>query len=130
MLRAAPKGSKDPRSEQILNSSVPARPMIQSEVRVWLKFIRKQTSTSQKARDPWTVNFKRDMPEELFCCIRDTVLAGRSNYGIESEPYKIVFKNENRFLRSFSKLSGFSRSELKVSFKNNFLQRTKKGLEN
>ena len=59
-------------------------------------------STSQKARDPWTVNFKRDMPEELFCYIRDTILAARSNYGIESsEPYKIVFRNENRFLQVF-----------------------------
>ena len=118
------KGAKP--QEQILNSSVPVRPMIQSEVRVWLKFIRRRMSTSQKARDPWTVNFKRDMPEELFCYIRDTILAARSNYGIESsEPYKIVFRNENRFSRDFSKLSGFSRSELKDSFKNSFSGRKK-----
>ena len=44
------KGAKP--QEQILNSSVPVQPMIQSEVQVWLKFIRKQMSTSQKARDP------------------------------------------------------------------------------
>ena len=42
------KGAKP--QEQILNSSVPLRPMIQSEVRVWLKFIRRRMSASQKAR--------------------------------------------------------------------------------
>lgn len=117
------KGAKP--QEQILNSSVSLRSMIQSEVRVWFKFIRRRLTTSQKARDPWTVIYKRDIPEELFCYIRDTILAGRSNYGIESEPYKIIFRNENRFFRDFSKLSGISRSELKLSFKKSFSGRKK-----
>ena len=48
--------------DKALMSSIPAWPMITSEVLMWLNRIRRRMSTNLRASNPWTIEVKRDLP--------------------------------------------------------------------
>ena len=52
--------------DKSLMSSLPASPMITSEVLIWLNRIRRRMSANPKASNPWTIEVKRDLPQEIF----------------------------------------------------------------
>ena len=47
-------------------SSLPAWPMITSEVLIWLNRIKRWISANPKASNPWTIEVKRDLPQEIL----------------------------------------------------------------
>ena len=49
--------------DKSLMSSLPAWPMITSEVLIWLNRIRRRMSADPKASNPWTIEVKRDLPQ-------------------------------------------------------------------
>ena len=49
--------------EKPLMSSLPAWPMITSEVLMWLNGVRRQMSANPKALNPWAIEVKRDLPQ-------------------------------------------------------------------
>ena len=52
--------------DKALMSSIPAWTMITSEVLMWLNRIRRRMSTNLRASNPWTIEVKRDLPQEMF----------------------------------------------------------------
>ena len=48
------------RTEKVLKLSTPVWPMICSEVILWLKGIQRRMLVNQRARNPWSIEIKRD----------------------------------------------------------------------
>jgi len=106
--------------EKVLSDFPSIRPMINSEVRFWVKNINRRIRTTPTARSPWTVEFKRDLPEQVFNHIRDAVRKGASTYGVHVEDSVIKFTEKKRLVRDFSKLSSLVQSEISNQLKKSF----------
>ena len=50
--------------------------MITAEVLMWLKCINRRMLATPKARDPWCIEIKRDLPQEIFSHIKDAIRKG------------------------------------------------------
>ena len=92
--------------DNALMSSIPAWPMITSEVLMWLNRIRRRMSANPKASNPWTIQVKRDLPQEMFEILMKSVQGAPSTFGVLVEKNMIKYTNRNRLLRDFSKFSG------------------------
>ena len=103
--------------EKVLSSCPTIRPMINSEVRFWVKNINRRIRATPTARSPWTVEFQRDLSELVFNHIRDAVKNGVSTYGVIVENSVIKFTEKKRLVRDFSKLSSLVQSEIGNQFK-------------
>ena len=91
--------------DNALMSSIPAWPMITSEVLMWLNRIRRRMSANPKASNPWTIQVKRDLPQEMFETLMKSVQGAPSTFGVLVEKNMIKYTNRNRLLRDFSKFS-------------------------
>ena len=106
--------------DKSLMSSLPAWPMITSEVLMWLKKIRIRMSANPKASNPWTIEVKRDLPQEIFQVLLRSVQGALSAFGVSVEDSVIKYTKKNRLVRDFSKFSGLPRSEVVTKLKKNF----------
>ena len=68
-----------------LLSSLPAWPMITSEVLIWLNRIRMRMSANLKASNPWTIEVKRDLPQEIFEVLVKSMQGVLSAFGVSVE---------------------------------------------
>ena len=68
-----------------LLSSLPAWPMITSEVLIWLNRIRMRMSANLKASNPWTIEVKRDLPQEIFEVLVKSMQGALSAFGVSVE---------------------------------------------
>ena len=59
--------------DESLTSSLPAWPMISSEVAMWLSRISRRMSANPKASNPWTIEVSNDLPQEIFEFLRKSV---------------------------------------------------------
>ena len=91
-------------------SSLPAWPMITLEVLIWLNRIKRRISANPKASNPWTIEVKRDLPQEIF-----EVLVKSVQGGVSVEDNVIKYTQSN-----FSKFSGIPQSEVANKLKKNF----------
>lgn len=96
--------------DRALMSSIPAWPMISSEFLMWLNRIGRGTSANPKASNPWTIEVKRDLPQEVFDIMMKSVQGAPSTFGVSVEESTITYFQRNRSLRDFSKFSGLPRS--------------------
>ena len=101
--------------ELVLSKFVKVGPMINEEVSVWLKLLRRRMMPSPRARNPWFIELKRGLLTEIYSLITEAVLASPSMFGIAIEGKAIKFTNKNRLVRDFSYLaaaqsSGYSRA--------------------
>ena len=106
--------------EKPLMSSLPAWPMITSEVLMWLNGIRRRMSANPKASNPWAIEVKRDLPQAVFDIIIKSVQGALSAFGVSVEDRVIKYTHKNRLLRDFSKFSGIPQSEVAAKLKKNF----------
>ena len=106
--------------EKVRNSQVAATSMIERELKLWLKAVHRRLSPCCRARNPWTIHFTRDMPEEIFALIMEAVRKARSGYGVsfKSTPTAdtITYTHENRLLRDFARLSQMNRGSVSGFF--------------
>ena len=86
--------------------------MITSEVLMWLNRIRRRMSANPKASYPWTIEVKRDLPQEMFEILMKSMQGAPSTFGVSVEENIIKYTNRNRLLRDFWKFSGLPRSEV------------------
>ena len=93
-----------------LMSSIPAWTMITSEILMWINRIRRQMSTNLRASNPWTIEVKRDLPQEMFEIIMKSVQGAPSTFGVSVEENMIKYTHRSRLLHDFSKFSGLPRS--------------------
>ena len=112
--------------DKALMSSIPAWTMITSEVLMWLNRIRRRMSANPKASNPWTIQVKRDLPQEMFEILMKSVQGAPSTFGVLVEKNMIKYTNRNCLLRDFSKFSGLPRSEVAGKFNKTF-GRNRKG---
>lgn len=82
--------------------------MIEVEIMIWLKTVHRRLKARMRARDPWTVHFTRQMPEEIFLSMMEVVKKAPSAFGVSHSEtnvaYTISYSKETRPLRDFSKL--------------------------
>ena len=105
--------------DRALMSSIPAWPMISSEFLMWLNRIGRRTSANPKASNPWTIEVKRDLPQEVFDIMMKSVQGAPSTFGVSVEESTLTNCQRNRILRDFSKFSGLPRSEVVRKLKKN-----------
>ena len=98
--------------DKSLMSSLPAWPMITSEVLIWLNRIRRRMSANPKASNPWTIEVKRDLPQEIFEVLVKSVQGAPSAFGVSVQDSVIKYTKKNRLLRDFSKFCGIPQSEV------------------
>ena len=98
--------------DKALTSSISAWPMITSEVLMWLNNKRRQMSANPRASNPWTIELKRDLPQEMFEIIMKSVQGTPSRFGVSVEENMIKYSHRNCLLHDFSKFSGLPRSEV------------------
>lgn len=106
--------------DRALMSSIPAWPMISSEVLMWLNRIGRRTSANPKASNRWTIVVKHDLPQEVFDIMMKSVQGAPSTFGVSVEESTIKYCQRNRILRDFSKFFGLPMSEVVRKLKNTF----------
>ena len=86
-------------------SQISATALLEGEVKMWLKMVNRRLSPRMKARNAWTVEFKRAISAEIFSLILRSVKEARSAYGVlykEEKHRDIIYYNrENRLIRDF-----------------------------
>jgi hypothetical protein len=110
------------RTEKVLASSTNIRPIINSETQIWLKNIKRRMRANPTARNPWTVQFTRDLPEIIFHSIKRAIAGGASSFGVFASNECIKFTEKKRLVRDLAKLAALAKKEvedvhLKKSFK-------------
>ena len=106
--------------DKSLMSSLPAWTMITSEVLIWLNRIRRRMSANPKASNPWTIEEKRDLPQEIFEVLVKCVQGAPSAFGVSVEDNVIKYTKKNRLLRDFWKFCGIPQSEVANKLKKSF----------
>ena len=76
-------------------------------------------SANPKASNPWTIEVKRDLPQEVFDITMKSVQGAPSTFGVSVEESTLTNCQRNRILRDFSKFSGLPRSEVVRKLKKN-----------
>ena len=84
--------------DKSLMSSLEAWPMITSEVLMWLKKIRRQMAANPKASNPWTIEVKRDLPQEIFQVLLRSVQGAFSALGVSVDDSVIQYTPKNHLL--------------------------------
>ena len=81
-----------------------------------LKSVYRRLTARMKAREPWTVTFTRDMPEEIFLSVMEVVKKATSAFGVihttTDVACQLSYSKETGLLRDFSKLCNTSREDV------------------
>ena len=100
--------------DKVMFSTTSVSSMITTEVWMWVKFINRRMLATPKARNPWCIEIKRDLPQEIFQHIRDAVKKGVSAFGVLVEDSMVKFTQKKRLFRDFSKFCGVTQSDIKT----------------
>lgn len=102
--------------ERVSRLRIEVGPVIETEITNWLRAVYRRLKARMRARNPWTVNFTRDMPEQIFLSILEVVKKAPSAFGVShtetNVAYTISYSKETRLLRDFSKLCQTSRESV------------------
>ena len=77
--------------DKVLMSRVPVWPIGSSEVCMWLKSIHRRLLANPRAANPWSIEVKQDLIEEIFLHIRHSVQEGVSAFRVTVENNRINF---------------------------------------
>ena len=101
---------------KVCRSRIEVGPIIAAEISMVLKSVYRRLTSRMKAREPWTVTFTRDMPEDIFLSFMKVIKKAPSSFGvIHTTPnvaYQLSYSKETRLLRDFSKLCNTSRESV------------------
>ena len=99
--------------QKVCRSRIEVGSVIEAEISMVLKSVYRRLTARMKAREPWTVTFTRDMPEEIFLSVMEVVKKAPSTFGVihttTNVAYQLSYSKESRLLRDFSKLCNTSR---------------------
>ena len=68
--------------QEALCSRIPAREILLEEIQHWISVIKKRLSPRMKAHNAWTIEFKRDIPSQVFRLFLKAVQRARSAFGV------------------------------------------------
>lgn len=101
---------------KVCRSRIEVGPIIAAEISMVLKSVYRRLTSRMKAREPWTVTFTRDMPEEIFLSFMKVIKKAPSAFGVihttTNVAYQLSYSKETRLLRDFSKLCNTSRESV------------------
>ena len=102
--------------QKVCRSRIEVGSVIEVEISMLLKSVYRRLTSRMKAREPWTVTFTRDMPEEIFLSVMELVKKAPSAFGVihttTNVAYQLSYSKETRLLRDFSKLCNTSRESV------------------
>ena len=102
--------------QKVCHSRIEVGSVIEAEISMLLKSVYRRLTARMKAREPWTVTFTRDMPEEIFLSVMEVVKKAPSAFGVihttTDLAYQLSYSKETRLLRDFSKLCNTSREDV------------------
>ena len=102
--------------QKVCHSRIEVGSVIEVEISMLLKSVCRRLTARMKAREPWTVTFMRDMPEEIFLSVMEVVKKVPSAFGVihttTDLAYQLSYSKETRLLRDFSKLYNTSREDV------------------
>ena len=78
--------------DKVLMSYVPVWSMVSPEVCMWLKAIHGRLLANPRAANPWSIEVRRDLIEEIYLRIRHSIQEGVSVFGVTVENNS-VFKS-------------------------------------
>ena len=107
-------GSKGNNMDRVLLSRASVWPMITTEVLMFLKCINRRILATPKAIDPWCIEIKRDLPQEIFSHIKDAIRKRVSAFGVSVEDSVVKFTHRKRLFRDFSKFCGLTQRDIKT----------------
>ena len=110
--------------QEALCSKIPAREILLEEIQHWISVIKKRLSPRMKAHNAWTIEFKRDIPSQVFRLILKAVQKARSAFGVScTETRKnisIQYTEKKRLTRDLTGLGQITRETLSEFFNRNF----------
>lgn len=102
--------------QKVCHSRIEVGSVIEVEISMLLKSVCRRLTARMKAREPWTVTFMRDMPEEIFLSVMEVVKKVPSAFGVihttTDLAYQLSYSKKTRLLRDFSKLYNTSRKDV------------------
>ena len=102
--------------QKVCRSQIEVGSVIEVEISMLLKSVYRHLTARMKAREPWTVTFTRDMPEEIFLSIMEVVKKAPSAFGVihttTNVAYQLSYSKVTRLLRDFSKLCHTSQEDV------------------
>ena len=102
--------------QKVCHSRIEVSSVIEVEISMLLKSVCRRLTARMKAREPWTVTFMRDMPEEIFLSVMEVVKKVPSAFGVihttTDLAYQLSYSKGTRLLRDFSKLYNTSREDV------------------
>lgn len=102
--------------QKVCHSRIEVGSVIEVEISMLLKSVCRRLTARMKAREPWTVTFMRDMPEEIFLSVMEVVKKVPSAFGVihttTDLAYQLSYSKGTRLLRDFSKLYNTSREDV------------------
>ena len=107
-----------------LCSKIPAQEILLEEIQHWIFVIKKRLSPQMKVHNAWTIEFKRDIPSQVFRLILKAVQKARSAFGVScTETRKnisIQYTEKKRLTRDLTGLGQITRETLSEFFNRNF----------
>ena len=102
--------------QKVCRSRIEVGSVIEAEISMFLKSVHRRLTARMKAREPWTVTFTKDMPEEIFISVMEEVKKAPSTFGVihtrKNVAYQLSYSKGTRLLRDFSKLCNTSRESV------------------
>ena len=109
-------------AEAFLLSRIQMNTLVEPEIKDWMKMIFRRLSPRMRPRNPWIIEFQRDLSPVIFEGIKQTILKKLSSYGVaaitqEKTADIVLFTAHKRLLRDLSLLSGMRKDEILLYFK-------------
>ena len=107
-------------TEEVLCSQIGARDILFEEIHHWIATIKRRLTPGMKAHNAWQIEFKRDIPIQVFSLFLKAVRKARSAFGVSYTETKkaisIQYTEKKRLIRDLSGLGQITREELREYF--------------
>lgn len=110
--------------QEVLCSQIAARDIMLEEIQHWIATIKRRLTPRMKAHNAWQIDFKRDIPIQVFSLFLKAVRKARSAFGVSyTETRKAIciqYTEKKRLIRDLSGLGQITREALREYFNRSF----------
>ena len=110
--------------QEVLCSQIAARDILLEEIQHWIATIKRRLTPRMKAHNAWQIEFKRDIPIQVFSLFLKAVRKARSAFGVSYTETKkaisIQYTEKKRLIRDLSGLGQITREELREYLNRSF----------
>ena len=110
--------------QEVPCSQIAARDILLQEIQHWIATIKRRLTPRMKAHNAWQIEFKRDIPIQVFSLFLKAVRKARSAFGVSYTETKkaisIQYTEKKRLIRDLSGLGQITREELREYLNRSF----------